>query len=1148
MDKKSVDESSSAGHRLFYKLPDPPNFEVVDSSLYCIPSTATKSVSDTDDAENIPFESKAEFFKFIGESVIGAHKPFHGAFGDRMVVYCDYIASGRALSFIENFIYNEVLPHYGNTHTTTSITSLQTTLFRHEAKDIVRNAVRASDYDAVFFVGSGCTGAVHKLIHNLHIMKPPIVVVGPFEHHSNMLPWRHMAAKITRLKTDATGNVSLDHLKQVLEEESLLAQKQDCALIVCLAAASNVTGILLDVNVFSALVHRYGGLIFWDYATAAPYVDIDMNPVVTGPDRDYVYKDAIYFSMHKFVGGVQTPGVLVAKRVLFKAGETHPDGCGGGSVCFVRREAQVYLQDVEEREEGGTPAIVESIRAGLVMQLKQAITAEAITAREEDMVKRAWSRLKGVENLLILGGDKAPRLPIFSIVVRHSYPLVSGSGATPSNEAPQLSPDAAASNQPGKRCLFLHHAFVAALLNDLFGVQCRAGCACAGPYAMDLLGIDEALAKLYEGALVKSGAGTCRISRFFDASSREVLRPGFTRFSIPYFMSDEEADFVFEAVRFVATYGWAFLPLYTYEATTGEWHHRTYDAGEDRQWLGHIQYSKQGMVWRRGKGKPRGPLPKSYKECLMIANAELKKAIEFVKSAPVSPVPDDTASFDEDSQKLRWFLLPCEAAAQMRGEVGQLAVPTGPRSPWYPDAIGIRSTDDEREGEKTPVRALDPGNGQPTFKTNASLNAPSEPPVSSQLRLPTESTKIYSGGLSVDDGFTSLNPQTLTQMSQVDSSTCLRTKTISTLSAVNEPGFYVSASSGHVMDAEDEKQAEMLDEDELREVISNLNGLYMPPKPSKTQSLIRSLKSGHSLWKRPIKQLYKPFVMAIKKFDMIQPNDKILVCLSGGKDSLSLLHCMHEYQQVCNRRPDLPSFELGAVTVDPGSSAYNPRPLIAYMAELGVPYLYEEQSILRKAAELGDQCESVCSFCSRMKRGRIYAAALKNGYTAIALGQHLDDLAESLLLSCFHNGALNTMKANYTIRDHNLRVIRPLVFVREKVTRTFAEMAGLPIIQENCPACFQMPKERMRIKRVLTEYESIFPNLYSSLQAAMMPLLSRNAALGLSAFEDARRAIQADQTATPSGADIDSPNCTSCTEGHCKNTDDVDHQCLCREG
>ncbi|VDO01470.1 unnamed protein product [Rodentolepis nana] len=142
-----------------------------------------------------------------------------------------------------------------------------------------------------------------------------------------------------------------------------------------------------------------------------------------------------------------------------------------------------------------------------------------------------------------------------------------------------------------------------------------------------------------------------------------------------------------------------------------------------------------------------------------------------------------------------------------------------------------------------------------------------------------------------------------------------------------------------------------------------------------------------------------------------------------------------------------------------------------------------------------------------MKRGRIYAAALKHGYNVIALGQHLDDLTESFIMSCFHNGAMNTMKAHYTIQSKNLRVIRPFVYVREKMTRTFAEMAALPIIAENCPACFQMPKERMRVKRVLGEYESLFPNLYSSLQSAMMPLISRGAALGLSGYEDAKNAL-----------------------------------------
>uniref|UniRef100_A0A5K3EMJ2 Aminotran_5 domain-containing protein n=1 Tax=Mesocestoides corti TaxID=53468 RepID=A0A5K3EMJ2_MESCO len=658
-------EGSSATHRLaschrqFYTLPQIPDLSHINSTFYRISSVATKSTvsEDPDETAHREFSTSEEFFDYINKSVIGYDRVFRGGFGDRRVVYCDYIASGRSLSFIEDFIYNEVLPNYGNTHTTTSVTSLQTTMYRYEAKDIVRNAVRAGDSDAVFFVGSGCTGAVHKLIHNLHLEKPPIVITGPFEHHSNMLPWRHLAAKIVRLNTDNSGNVSIHNLEEVLSTEQKMAKKLECSLIVCLAAASNVTGILVNVDRFSVLVHRYGGLVFWDYATAAPYVKIDMNPVVTGPDRDLVYKDAVYFSMHKF------------------AGEKYPDGCGGGSVCFVRRKNQVYLQDVEEREDGGTPAIVESIRAGLVMQLKQAVTSEVIFAREEEIVKRAWEKFKPTNNLLVLGGDAATRLPIFSVIIRHVFPEISS--ITKDHDE----------QRPSDRVMFLHHTFVSALLNDLFGIQCRSGCVCAGPYAMDLLGIDEGLAKLYEDALVTSGLSSCRVSKCFDNSSREVLRPGFTRFSIPYFMSDEEANFILDAVCFVADYGWAFLPLYSYNASTGEWKHQRHDQFEDRQWLGHIKYTREGMVWRRGKPKAHGALPKDFQECLLAAKVELKHAVEFVRSAKVSPVSDDTASFDADSQKLRWFLLPCEAAAQMRGEIHLLAIPTGPSSPWKPGTM-----------------------------------------------------------------------------------------------------------------------------------------------------------------------------------------------------------------------------------------------------------------------------------------------------------------------------------------------------------------------------------------------------------------------------------------------------------------------------
>ncbi|KAM3185972.1 hypothetical protein ACTXT7_005320 [Hymenolepis weldensis] len=1067
MDFTSAAGKLSAAHRQFYTLPKLPDLSDVDSTIYHLKSSARSSTTESQKDTNIHgFDKSEDFFDYINKSVIGYNKVFTSVFGDRRVVYCDYIASGRSLSFIEDFIYNEVLPNYGNTHTLTSVTSIQTTMYRHEAKDIVRNAVRASDYDALFFVGSGCTGAVHKLIHNLHLENPPIVITGPFEHHSNMLPWRHLAAKIVRLKTDKSGNVSYKHLGEVLGEEEKNAKNLGCHVIVCLAAASNVTGILVDVDKFSALVHRHGGLVFWDYATAAPYVRIDMNPVVVGPECNLVYKDAVYFSMHKFVGGVQTPGVLIAKRVLFKAGEKYPDGCGGGS-------------DVEEREEGGTPAIIESIRAGLAMQLKEAITPEVIMAREEVLVKRAWKYFKKCPNLLVLGGDEAPRLPIFSVVIRHVFPDIT---ATEGQNGEQ---------QPCNRPMYLHHTFVAALLNDLFGIQCRSGCVCAGPYAMDLLGIDESLAKLYEDALVISGTSACHMAKPYESVSREVLRPGFTRFSIPYFMSDEEANFVLEAVCFIAEYGWAFLPLYTHDTMTGEWKHRKQDQLEGRQWLGHIKYAKEGMVWRRAKPKARGALPKTLQDCLLAAKVELKRAVDFVKNSNVSPVPDVTASFDQISQKLRWFVLPCEAAAQIRGEIGQLAISTGPSSPWIPGTMdpctstlfsatsskSVKSEDtlcpcSQNENTQSPARSLSPNQSNELSIDTALLCIvhffSPNPHSNSGGHLPPEEHSLHdfqqrNNNYVVDNS----NPPII----------CRGSPQLSSV-AVNED----------VLVGSDEE----IDIEEL-DVIKGLYVSALSTKRPNGPSLRMNKKDEMSLWRRPIKQLYKPFLQAIIDFKMIQPGDKILVCLSGGKDSLSLLHCMHAYQETCRRRADYPSFEIGAVTVDPGSSAFDPRPLIPYLAELGVEYLYEEQKIMDKATELGDQCSSICSFCSRMKRGRIYAAALKHGYNVIALGQHLDDLAESVR-TCF-------------LRSKNLRVIRPLVHVREKMTRAFAEMAGLPVIPENCPACFQMPKERMRVKRILGEYESVFPNLYSSLQSAMMPLISRGAALGLSGYEDAKNAL-----------------------------------------
>ncbi|VDN19637.1 unnamed protein product [Cylicostephanus goldi] len=213
-------------------------------------------------------------------------------------------------------------------------------------------------------------------------------------------------------------------------------------------------------------------------------------------------------------------------------------------------------------------------------------------------------------------------------------------------------------------------------------------------------------------------------------------------------------------------------------------------------------------------------------------------------------------------------------------------------------------------------------------------------------------------------------------------------------------------------------------------------------------------------WHAPPLEMYKRVAEAIHGLDMIKEGDKILVCLSGGKDSLSLLHILHFYQMRCRKNKST-NFELGAITVDPGSTAYNPRPLIEYCRSLNIDYFYEEQDIIGHARKI-ENLRSICAYCSRMKRGRLAAAAHLHGWNVLAMGQHLDDVVESFFIAAFQNGNLSTMKAH----DGTLRVIRPLIFVRERALREFADSRGLPVVAENCPACFNQATERHRIKQV----------------------------------------------------------------------------------
>ena len=538
--------------------------------------------------------------------MIGDDTVLDGPFGSRRLVYADHTASGRPLALVEDVIRADVLPLYANTHTEASATGLHTTRLREDARRIIHRAVGGGEDDVVVFCGSGATGAIDRLLRMLQLgaRSRPVVFVGPYEHHSNELPWRESVADLVVIREDAEGRFDLDHL-----HEELLRHAGRPLKIGSFSAASNVTGIVTDVDAVSILLHGFGALAFWDYAAAAPHLPIDMNPAPDLEEGDLAYKDAVFISPHKLPGGPGTPGVLVAKRHLFA--NDVPALPGGGTILYVTPEHQTYLTDPALREEGGTPAIVESIRAGLAFRLHEEIGPEAIQELEEDFVQRALGSWKRNPRLLLLGNPELPRVPIVSFGIR--YPRAA---------------------QPVG---MLHPNFVVALLNDLFGIQARSGCFCAGPYVHRLIGLDLETSAAHEAEVARGSMG---------------IKLGFVRLSFGYYITETVFDYLVDVVDFLAEHAWKLLPLYRFDPVSALWHHVN---GPRREPPGLDELS---TAYR----DKRATAPES------LLPGYLEEARCLVAEIEADPPPGDppSISVSPEFERLRWFPLPGDALAALR--------------------------------------------------------------------------------------------------------------------------------------------------------------------------------------------------------------------------------------------------------------------------------------------------------------------------------------------------------------------------------------------------------------------------------------------------------------------------------------------------
>jgi selenocysteine lyase/cysteine desulfurase len=452
--------------------------------------------------------------------------------------------------FLERYI-ERMLELYGNTHTEDDATGVVTSRRLRQAEATIKRLLHAGDCYKIIEDGTGTTGAVHRLQQILGIYLPPagrdnyrrllerrfaaeelagleayfqrhrpVVFVGPYEHHSNEVSWRECFAEVVEIELDAEGLLDLGDLERKVSRPEYRERRK----IGAFSAASNVSGLLTPVFEVARILHRHDALAFFDYAAIAPYAPIRIC------EGEECYLDGIYFSPHKLLGGPGSSGILIIHERVYRH-DLPPTIGAGGTVEFVNLEGQEYSPDIEVREKPGTPGILQTLRASLALELKERLGPERIERREAELIARALARLGGHPAVEVIGNpDPARRAAILSFNLRAG--------------------DA-----------YLHPRFVTMLLNDLFGVQSRAGCSCAGPYGHRVLHIDGAKSREFRQEILHGHVG---------------VKPGWARVNFHFLMTDAEFDFLCEAILFVADQGKYFLPLYRFELGTGSWEHREF--------------------------------------------------------------------------------------------------------------------------------------------------------------------------------------------------------------------------------------------------------------------------------------------------------------------------------------------------------------------------------------------------------------------------------------------------------------------------------------------------------------------------------------------------------------------------------------------